>query len=167
MNIVQYEDNMSPPVKENGELYEYMVLYQESLVQGESLTELMEFFVPGYSELDESQRYLKRLMFVTEAQVVLQARLLATVDIDELCTPEEKEILEAPRDAPLRITEWNCLAPLVLIADFYQPHGKLPVPTSTLPDTHGIIWLSAITEKSFFNTLHYAEMLQLFTSVDV
>jgi len=149
--------------------YEMMVDGDKRRVYGDTPEELLGYFIPGYQLLtDEVERTTARLLYAVTVQVALQALLQSGMEagMGLTPTPAERAILEAPRDVPPQVTEWESEIPLVLVSSYYQPNGDLPRPTGLLgepgdDEPYNLIWLDPSGDMPFLLSLHRAGWLDL------
>ena len=170
-NRTEVTEAPNAPTKEGGGQYRYemMVDAGKRRVYGDTPEELLQYFIPGYQLLtDEVERTTARLLYAVTVQVALQALFQSGMEVRMglTPTPAERAILEAPRDVPPQVTEWESEIPLVLVSSYYQPDGELLRPTGLLgepgyDEPYNLIWLDPSGDMPFLVSLHQAGWLNL------
>lgn len=184
-NSRRAEEAPVAPIKANGTKYQFELIFDggNKRAYADETGDLVAELIPGYVTQRERIRkagadqaaqeeaigeaYFERLKYAAGIQVQLQAALLAEYEDDAtvLITEEERAILLAPRDVPPSPKMWDCVVPLVLLEDFYQPLGKLPLPdayprSGNEPGSN-LILLSTQTEEALLRSLHNAGIVNL------
>lgn len=135
-----------------------------SRVYDDSIEGLLNHLIPGYVNLDETQRLAARIRHAVDVQVLLQSQINA-IHSDAPRSVSENTVLFAPRHEQPFISEWACEIPLVLVDAFYAPYGDAPRPISTSLDvlfSSNIWWLRpADSEMEYLRSLHEATAIDL------
>ncbi|MBV9024002.1 MAG: hypothetical protein JO362_09450 [Streptomycetaceae bacterium] len=151
---------LAPPTKDDGSHYVFEMIYDGGSWRGyaDTPTELMEGLIPEYPELlSPKDKAAARIRLALRLQVQLQAALAASEEFAQ-CTPEQQQVILAPRDTPPVIARWDAPVPLALVTTFYKPTGRLPRPEG--PD-EALIWIEPDSEWSLLVSLHQAGVIHV------
>ena len=180
----------SHPLKNDGSWYNYLMVIEENrhvIVYADSLGELIEEFIPHYTQLSENEKTLVRMHKAQEFQEQTKEALhfslttmnpaleaweknvLETVIFSQACVhgwgSGDHEILVGsnlsypgqPRDY------WKSEVPLPLLETDYEPFTGVPLPLSGLGDyrePENIIWFRSATEDKFLSSLAHAGIIK-------
>lgn len=85
-------DNVAPPpaVKPNGEGYQWRMFFDgdRSVADADTLAELLDILIPGYSQAPEGDRLYERIAFAKRIQLAARVEVLARL------SPEEADSLK-------------------------------------------------------------------------
>lgn len=171
-NTLEGEAPPDAPLREDGTNYNYCMYVDDysSIVFADTPEELLETYIPGYSEMDEAERVYERIRFAQAASAAVQAQILFEEGVGEKdVTGEEWAVLTAPRNlAQPRADWWTCEVPLVVVETAYEPYTTVPRPASALADGKGaapnLLWVRPGEEEDFLVSLHEIGYLFLMQS---
>jgi hypothetical protein len=150
-NSTRADSPPAPPAREDGQPYQYEMIYGSWRGYGDTLEELAGLLITGYDELGtEDQRLRARLRYAADVQVPLQADIAASGNL-AACSDAERTALLGARDKPPAVTSWQAPVPLVLVSAFYAPAGTLPRPEAAKGSE--IIWIDPQTAESLLTSL--------------
>ena len=167
-NVSVAEDlsSMEVPMKENGAFYRYEMICDGgwSRLYDDTPQGLLEYVIPGYSQLTDDEKIEARIKHSLDMQVFLQSQLNTFYeDADVRIT--EKQILTSPRNTPPVVDVWSSMIPLVLVDAFYKPFGEITPPVSSLGnynEVENIWWLKpAEGELEYLISLHECSIINL------
>jgi len=139
------------------------VSYEGWRICADTAEEILGVLVDGYAaKHDEQSRWHARIQVAVEAQGTIQ-RLLNAGELFDRCTEEETRVLLHDVGVQPVVGEWRCGIPLILIACFYRPLGKIPQPTTVVPGQ--IWWIDPSTAQSQLETLNGVRWLDFGTTV--
>lgn len=158
-------DVSGDPTTADGTLLAYELIYAGGTrrVYADALDAFMDVLLPGYDTWDEQRRWEQRLHLAVRAQVVVQAEA-NTHDTFRLVPPDKQAVLQGTRHEPPSPVSWSQPIPLVLVASFYAPAGKIPRPVREQGMEPNLIWIDPSDETSLLESLHDTGYLTLNTS---
>ncbi|GAB3435176.1 hypothetical protein [Flindersiella endophytica] len=148
------------PVKPDGTPYRFEMIHAggRRRCYADTHLELVAVLIPGYDELDGHGRSRARLRYCVDVQVRLQAAL-ATPELLDACTAEQRAVVLGGRDAPPSPAVWSAPVPLALVTAFYVPIGPRPRPEA---DGAGeLVWLDPTSDLALLTSLHVAGVMDL------
>lgn len=182
-NSLEGEKAPDIPLKEDGEVYEYLMYFEGDryIAYSDDLEDLIALVITGYDKMDEDEKLDARLRYVRSTQKMMQVYIVANL------TTEEREALEGwemealggtynkersyqvrdfwretlpegvdPDTVPEdeRLDVWVAPHPLVLIKGTYAPAPGTDVqPPLASPEGDNIIWLDPLSEKGFLESI--------------
>jgi hypothetical protein len=147
------------PQRPEGGLYRFELIFDNGgyRAYADTVTELCEQLIEGYSELDDDvMQAAARIQHAVRAQVLLQAAIVAEADLSS-CSPEEQEVLFGSRHVPPVLEVWEADVALVLVDTYYEPLGRLPRPEGRPrgggPEGSNLIWIRPADEAELLESL--------------
>jgi hypothetical protein len=148
------------PTKPDGSRFPFALTTPQSRAYADSLTELIDALIPGYSALDDGTANLERLLYAVTTQVTLQARLntAASADTWRSLPDDQRGVLLSDRTQPPELELWEAPIPLVLVDTFYAPFTTRRRPNGN------IVWLRPFDETEFLASLAEASLIGVATA---
>lgn len=159
----------APPIKDDGGLYSYVYYPMDYhyAYYADTITELIQGFIPNYTLLDEESKkdarasYILEVLFSMRLQTYQIASNLDDLELDEW---EDNELRyhNNLRHIPQNWDEeknnvWVSTAPLILLKEDYSPFTKIVAPEPISYDENenpeNLIWLTYSDEKEFLYSL--------------
>lgn len=148
------------PVRPDGTPYRFEMIHAggRRRCYADTHLELVAVLIPGYDELDGLGRSRARLRYCVDVQVRLQAAL-ATPELLDACTAEQRAVVLCGRDVPPSLAVWSAQVPLVLVTAFYVPIGPRPQPEAE--GAGELVWLDPASDSALLTSLHVAGVVDL------
>jgi hypothetical protein len=162
---------LEPPRRPDGTFYRFEMIADGgwSRFYDDDPNALLNFLIPGYLGLNESDQLEARIRHAVDLQVRLQARINDFYN-DARRTPDEHALLTGPRHIQPSVDEWISPIPLVLVDAFYIPFSEQPSPLSVAGDvllTPNLWWLRpARSPMDYLMSLHEVGLIELHASAD-
>lgn len=165
---IDFEDTLpdSLPVREDGSIYPFGLVWGNRAVLADTRTELTEEIIEGYADLPEGEegdtealyaRYRTSVHFANSMQQVLAANATEEGTFDP--SVESEDVLTAlftDRSQKIdEIAEWKHQVPLVLVATEYAPYGTTPKPAGN------VLCIDPFNETTFLDTLSELGIVEL------
>ena len=147
------------PLNDRGEPYLYCMLTpdNETLVYSDSVEELLEMLIPEYTQLDEKEQIVKRIMLANITAAYVQGVFLGEAEEENLLTQYQWEILLAPKTGPNAPSPifWEAPVPLIVLDTTYEPYTSIPRPCGREDGikTNSLIWLCPSDPEKFLVSL--------------
>lgn len=166
--------SVKAPFNADGQPYQYCAILgnNEDYVYTDTLTDLLEYLIPGYAEANgEEEKAVLRIRYAGSVATMLQANILANIDTDAL-SDAEWGVLTAPKLGP-NVAEadwWTSSVPLVAVQTSYRPYTESSRPAAA--GTEGvrgdtILWLRPADPFDLLSSLHETGYIQLLENTDI
>jgi hypothetical protein len=168
-NDASADEPLIAPKKENGAGYRYCMYFNGDvdIAFADTLDEILDTLIPGYSTLTEEDQDVARIQFAQNAASTVQASILAELEDGDV-SQEEYDILAAPRQLPQPTVKfWESQVPLIVVDTSYQPFTEVPMPSSALGSTieDSNVWIiSPMDSEVFLMNLHEIGFIRLMES---
>lgn len=151
----------APPHPDRGR-WHYEMLYAglTRRAYADNATALMVPLCPGYLGLSPAHRWEARLLLAARAQVACQAVYNTAETLTQMPVIDQK-IAQGPRHTPPTVPHWNYPTPLILIATYYAPLGRIPKPQPVDGLPANIIWIDPTDDLSLLESLHDIDYIAL------
>jgi len=136
-----------------------LLLASGRTVSGDSISTIIDSLIDGHSEMDDSGQLVARLDALAELLTIQQAAAIADADVSQLDEDDLDLLLHDRTTQVADIAEWALEIPLYLLAQSYEPYTDTPRPAGET-----IVWLDAIDERTFVDSLVSAGLAELFVA---